>query len=526
MCPRRRRRRRHRGPASWLGLALSITVSCAPPLPSGAAPGASSTAATTPNADASFEVRPDPDSDLSVVSRIARLRVIAEASATPETFVLIAGEVGSAHLGQLARDDVSKALRARIVETLRYRTEGLIVLAPTAALAPGRYAVARGQPKGAIAFDVVPDADGHHPEAPTLSFVFPPGGRHGPAAAFGVWCGAPPDVTSGVLGEGSLTLEPSGPSVRARRGITTEGDGPGCIRFDAEEPSSGPQLPPVGVDVGPTTWWLEPHLLVPAAPDDDPPDAPETCPPAAVTVGPGCVAVADDRVWLWPGSSSYLWSVLADGDSLEAPLAPPSWVDARARFTLVGLSPNHRHDLRVTWVDHSGADESRLLSVITAPPRAHVVITEVMANPVGLEPEQEWVELYNDGSVAADLGDYRLEDPAGGTDLPSVALPPGRHALVVVEDYDRQSYYDASPPDDAIVVRVAALGTHGLANGGEPLALVELDENRVVSRFPAVPKPKSGHSVARRHPHVDVTDPDGFHRTDVPTPGAENADAP
>ena len=42
----------------------------------------------------------------------------------------------------------------------------------------------------------------------------------------------------------------------------------------------------------------------------------------------------------------------------------------------------------------------------------HVVINEVLANPVGGEPAQEWVELYNDGRAPAVLDPTREESLA------------------------------------------------------------------------------------------------------------------
>src|SRR5690606_40695464 len=44
------------------------------------------------------------------------------------------------------------------------------------------------------------------------------------------------------------------------------------------------------------------------------------------------------------------------------------------------------------------------------PGAAVFVLNEVLANPSGPEPQQEWVEILNAGNVAASLSGYRLKD--------------------------------------------------------------------------------------------------------------------
>ena len=63
--------------------------------------------------------------------------------------------------------------------------------------------------------------------------------------------------------------------------------------------------------------------------------------------------------------------------------------------------------------------------LFTQAPMPHLVINEVLANPIGPEPHQEWVELYNDGAVAAELADFALCDIGGEAWLPEAVLEPG-----------------------------------------------------------------------------------------------------
>lgn len=39
-----------------------------------------------------------------------------------------------------------------------------------------------------------------------------------------------------------------------------------------------------------------------------------------------------------------------------------------------------------------------------------LLLTEFMADPTGVEPDHEWVEVYNPGLTALDLSGYKLGD--------------------------------------------------------------------------------------------------------------------
>ncbi len=48
-----------------------------------------------------------------------------------------------------------------------------------------------------------------------------------------------------------------------------------------------------------------------------------------------------------------------------------------------------------------------------------VVISEIMYDPIGAEPDTEWVELYNPGSASVDVGGWVLSDTEGTCTIPS-----------------------------------------------------------------------------------------------------------
>jgi len=101
-----------------------------------------------------------------------------------------------------------------------------------------------------------------------------------------------------------------------------------------------------------------------------------------------------------------------------------------------------------------------------------LAITEVMANPAGPEPAQEFVELRNLGTDVVSLLGLRVEDSKGGDVLPAADLQPGAYALVVPSGYDLLSPLDVPPRAGTVLVRVdARIGSDGLSNGGELVRL-------------------------------------------------------
>jgi hypothetical protein len=155
---------------------------------------------------------------------------------------------------------------------------------------------------------------------------------------------------------------------------------------------------------------------------------------------------------------------------------------------------------------------------------SHVVINEVLANPVGPERTSEWVELVNDGRDAVALAGFELRDATGVARLPDAVLAPGELVLVVAEGFAPDPELDIVPPDGVQRLVVPALGGGGLANGGESLRLVDR-AGRVVSRFPSVAAKEPGRSVARVTPQA----PDGelaafgAHADPGASPGSPNA---
>ncbi|AUX21357.1 hypothetical protein SOCEGT47_018390 [Sorangium cellulosum] len=473
-------------------------------------------AAGDANAGSLLQIEPAAPPDAA--PPVLRLRVrlpgaSAEAIDLDRVFVFH-GKIGAVHLRQIEQDDLSKALSERVVPSIAWLDEPSpgdlwITVAPLAPLKPGEaYAVAGGSPVFSHPLQIASDG-----APPVLPRLWPPIDA-GATLALGVWCGdAPlPEMAD------AATLAPGGPAGALRRGAV-DGIGARCLRFEAEpapapDGADGARLvgPPAAFAGEPAAVSLDPR---PFALESEPLRAPAVaCEPDEVPLGPGCARVADDRIQVRSADAPLLWAIAGEGLD-EVLVVPPG-----EPFVLAPLPPLAPVALSVATIDNAGRVERQPFSAMTRAPMPHVIINEVLANPIGAEPAQEWVELYNDGDVSADLTGYVLVDVGGETELPSISLEPGAYALVVSEGYEPNDELDPPPSPEALLARVPRLGNHGLSNTGEPLKLKD-GGGVVVSRSPALPEPKAGMSLARVGPRA----PDGSAGAFVtgwPTPGREN----
>ena len=481
-------------------------VSCQPELPA-SADGAESTGSTGP------VIRTEPAGPLDAVAASVWFRIrVPGMRPDPQRFVLVEGDLGSGHLDQLERQAPSRALEERIVPTLAWRSaDDEVVLAPSRALVHGaRYSVAAGEPSFAAAIDVA-ELD----PLPWLELVWPPEGQSA-GAPFALWCG---DVGLPSLSS-SLTLEPGQVKATLADTLAIHGQGRGCVQLTAEL-SEGPfAATPMVLDSGGSPIAsLEPVVLSSGGTDE--PVAPPPCALGHIGLGPGCAEVADDRLLLFTPPQPLLW-MIADAqppaalDSVFVSEGVPRWIQP--------LAPSSSTWLQLLIVDAAGRTERSSALVTTSSPVPHLVLNEVLANTVGPEPEQEWVEIFNDGTVAAPLANWVLADVGGEVVLPDLSLAAGGYALVVNDDYDDSGKYDPAPLPGTLLVRVPKLGKNGLSNEGEPLELID-PEGVVRSQFPQKPKPKSGRSVMRIHPLAPDEDEGSFVLSEegASTPGGSNS---
>jgi hypothetical protein len=282
----------------------------------------------------------------------------------------------------------------------------------------------------------------------------------------------------------------------------------GCMRVEPESnPGAGIGVPPprlsgVALDPAPVDFAI-------ASPAPLPP-----CADAEVALGAACARVFDDRAVLRAAVEPVLLALDVEGRTLLRALLPGSPV------VVTGLPPGQRLSMRGTSADLGGRETAFSVEVTTAHPVPHVVLNEVLANPIGPEPAQEWIELVNDGAVAVDLDGFTLDLSDGVLGLPRASLPPGAFALIVGESYEFEDGRDVPAAPGTLVLRLPRLG---LSNSGEALAL-RAPGQVLMSRFPPVPPPGAGVSVGRRAPSSPDADPKSFgaHASHGASPGWEN----
>ncbi len=106
-------------------------------------------------------------------------------------------------------------------------------------------------------------------------------------------------------------------------------------------------------------------------------------------------------------------------------------------------------------IDRAGNQVETSAGSIDLPPETPpLVITEVLANPAGPEPGQEFVELRNLGGADLSLGGLRLEDAKGADVLPEATLVAGAYALIVPSTFDPGSPRDVPPRAGTLMVPV------------------------------------------------------------------------
>jgi hypothetical protein len=213
------------------------------------------------------------------------------------------------------------------------------------------------------------------------------------------------------------------------------------------------------------------------------------------TAGP-CLAVSFSTDEVATGTV-----VIAAGDVEVSSPAGTGQTSFDVALPVAGLPPSSPATIVVRAVDRAGnTAEAAPLAWETPAPLPPVAITEVLANPAGPEPAQEWVELRNLGAEDVSLEGLAIADSRAADQLPATTLRPGEYALVVTSSYDPENGADVRPRAGTQLVRVdARIGADGLSNGGEVTRLLRGDE--IVSSYGGWVDVSSatwaGHSVHR-----------------------------
>ncbi|HVU01742.1 MAG TPA: lamin tail domain-containing protein [Polyangiaceae bacterium] len=445
----------------------------------------------------------EPEAPLEAVPPVVRFRVEGF-SGVSASLLLFSGELGSYYLGRIRAGDLPSTLAERRVTAEVFPSEDGedAIVAPSAPLDSGAvYSLA------ALGGSRLAVATVTRVESPYAERVWPPRGAAGGRRA--VYC----SEASIAVPRGEVRLSPGDVPVASLPGADgAETFADRCFRLEGMLVTGGPPLVPPPV-----------HEAVQVDPSPLPSQASEptegiACVAPERSLGPGCLLVDDDRAVLRGPEDPLFWIVqVAD--------APPRIVrTSRTEHALLdGLSADTVVRARGTVTDLAGNETPFDESFRTAPPRPHLILSEVLANPAGPEPSGEWVEVENDGASPVNVGGFTLSDGGGETTLPSAVMAPGEYALVVGDGYAVDSPDDVPPAAGTLLLRVPRVGTDGLSNGGEALTLSGKD-GRPLSRFPRIAASRPGVSVARRTASALDDDASAFGTSSAPgaSPGWEN----
>jgi hypothetical protein len=180
----------------------------------------------------------------------------------------------------------------------------------------------------------------------------------------------------------------------------------------------------------------------------------------------------------------------------------------------VDISIEETSTLTLVLADVNGNENRLDVSVkgIGGPP---IVITEVLADPTGAEPNQEYVEIVNIGRESVDMSGWMIDDNG---DKNGDSIPPGsvleslQVALLAAPNFDSLSGIDAAPAADSIIIYLdGSIGSSGLKNSAaETIELYDAALTRVSTYDGSAGAPKEGVSASRLYAELPDGDPSAF----------------
>lgn len=423
---------------------------------------------------------------------------VASATLSAGTVALFEGTLSSYYLGKFKHGEVPGALASRQVPVVSWRTATELVVAPIRALALGPHSLISAE--GLVTEFQVGETQ------PLLERLWPPAASAG-SPRLSVYCRSEASVID-MPSAASLLFEPGQFSLELAPGVDESGlFAERCSHFESQRTLTPGEIwvPPVSAG----NWLLSPAIFAAVAQDEA---KVVSCREGELAFGPGCASVADDRLTVRTPAAPLLWIV----HTLRGALVE---VSAAGRpLTVDGLQPDTNEQLWGSTHDLGGESRAFDVELRTAPARERPILNEALADALGPEPQSEWIELLNDGTLAVDLGEYSVQDGGGRTPLPHAILAPHEFALLVRDDFAPNGS-DPPPAPGARLIRVPTLGKSGLSNAGERLSLVN-GAGAECSVLPALAG-KAGQSLARRTPTSADDDPASF-SFGSPTPGVAN----
>jgi len=182
------------------------------------------------------------------------------------------------------------------------------------------------------------------------------------------------------------------------------------------------------------------------------------------------------------------------------------------------------------------------------PVENRLVLSEIMVNPVGVEPGNEWIEIFNRSPEGIDLYGYKVGDSETKKDLEGMyAFPqgayifPGNTIVIANQSILFKSQYGFKPDFELIDTDPAIAdlakyrnwsgGVINLSNSGDEVTILNHEDELVdavswgdsIFAFnPPAPKTEDGMSLERKPANVDTNNPDDWSISASPDPGNVN----
>jgi hypothetical protein len=231
-------------------------------------------------------------------------------------------------------------------------------------------------------------------------------------------------------------------------------------------------------------------------------------------------------------------TVSPSGTVTASPTATTSQTPGASGTLTATLTPTPRTTPTITGTPTSTATSSATPTVTftstrtpqATPLEARLLISEVLYDPSGTEPDEEWVELYNGGGSVLDLTGYKVgdEETYGGTEG-MYRFPDGAHLVSggVIIIANRASAFEASfgfMPDYELVESIPGVpnllkysdwsgGSVYLNNNGDEVLVLDPADVLVDAVSwgdstwafdPSAPDVDQGHSLERRPVYQDT----------------------
>ncbi|MBM4464255.1 MAG: lamin tail domain-containing protein [Chloroflexi bacterium] len=193
----------------------------------------------------------------------------------------------------------------------------------------------------------------------------------------------------------------------------------------------------------------------------------------------------------------------------------------------------------------------RLSSPIGASPPT-LLISEVLYDALGKEPDEEWIEIYNAGATTIDLSNYKVGDeeeqgkgegmlqfPADSSINPGQVIVVANKATAFFDAWGFNPDYEmvASDEDvpDMIPYTAWASGRVELSNSGDEVLILDDDDaivdamsygNKTTYFDPPCPGVAAGHSLERSPANVDTDTAADWIDQEFPNPGSVTVPTP